>query len=142
MGSAAKKSGEIYGCACTDKNQSGKLPKLASTWSIFGGPISILHNGPGRTTSHRMSFSSLVIKRDLLERAPLLPVMLALLCAFGLLFAFHHVVTEGKRQAELRHRATAIHAVSVWNCNGVPGIPERDRCLSLLTPSNSTRPGM
>ncbi len=72
----------------------------------------------------------------------MMPVVLALLCALGLLFAFHHVVAEGKHQAELRHRETAIRAVSVWNCNGVPGVAERDRCLSRITSPNSAPTGM
>ena len=62
----------------------------------------------------------------------MLRMVVAMLVIFGLLLAFHDVVSNGKQQAELRHKATALRAVAVWHCNGVPAMAARDRCLSQI----------
>jgi hypothetical protein len=67
----------------------------------------------------------------------MLPIIVALLFIFGLLLAFHYVVSDGKHQAELRHKATALRAAAVWQCNGVSPMAARDRCLSQISPLNS-----
>lgn len=69
----------------------------------------------------------------------MLPIIVAMLFIFGLLLAFHYVVSDGKHQAELRHKATALRAVAVWHCNGVQGMAARNRCLSDISPVNRDR---
>lgn len=63
----------------------------------------------------------------------MLPMMVAMLFIFGLLLAFHYVVSNSKYQAELRHKASALHAMAVWHCNSVPAMPARDRCLAQIS---------
>ena len=63
----------------------------------------------------------------------MLPMGVAMATSFGVLLAFHHVVSDGKHQAELRHKATALRALATWQCKDVPAIAARDRCLSQLT---------
>lgn len=83
-----------------------------------------------------MNFSIADAKQDFMEGSPMLPIIVAMLFIFGLLLAFHYVVSDGKHQAELRHQATALRAVAVWHCNGMPGYAARDRCLSQISPLN------
>lgn len=69
----------------------------------------------------------------------MLRMVVAMLVIFGLLLAFHDVVSNGKQQAELRHKATALRAVAVWHCNGVPAMAARDRCLLQIASPDRTR---
>lgn len=68
-----------------------------------------------------------------MEGSVVLPMLVATLFIFGLLLAFHYVVSDVKHQAELRHRATALRAAAVWQCNRVPAMAARDRCLSQIS---------
>lgn len=86
----------------------------------------------------RRKFSLAAAKWDLMEGSPMLPMMVAMLFIFGLLLAFHYVVSDSKHQAELRHRATATRAVAVWHCNSVPAMAARDRCMSKISSLDGT----
>lgn len=69
----------------------------------------------------------------------MLAVIVAMFFVLGLLWAFHHVVSDSKQQAELRHKATALRAVATFHCNGVPDIAARDKCLLQLTTQDGNR---
>jgi hypothetical protein len=81
----------------------------------------------------RRKFSIAAAKWDLMEGAPMLPIVVSMLFIFGLLLAFHYVVSDSKHQAELRHKAATLRAEAVWHCNSVPAMAARDRCLSQIS---------
>lgn len=68
-----------------------------------------------------------------MEGSAKLPMGVAMLFIFGLLLAFYYVVSDIKRQAELRHKAAALRAEAVWHCNRVPAMAARNRCLSQIS---------
>jgi hypothetical protein len=81
-----------------------------------------------------IAFASHSLKRV----SPLIPLLVALLIIFGLVLAVFYVVSDGKQQAEMRHRATVLRAKAEWHCNGALAVAARDRCLSqMLPPDNS-----
>ena len=95
----------------------------------LGGPISTLKSSQDDTITARAG---------LMDGSPLLPIMVAMLFIFGLLLTFHYVVSDGKLQAELRHKATALRAAALWHCNSAPGIAARNRCLSQISSPDSS----
>jgi hypothetical protein len=64
--------------------------------------------------------------------------MVALLITFGLMLAVYYFVSDGKHQAEMRHRATALRGKAVWHCNGALAVAARDRCLSQIFPPDNS----
>lgn len=62
----------------------------------------------------------------------------AAVAALGLLLAFHQVVRGAVQQAELRHKASAMHAAAVVQCSMARTASMRDECLAGL---NGARPG-
>lgn len=94
----------------------------------------LINNSGNDTTMPRTKFSIAAAKWDLMEGSRVLPVMMAMLFIFGLLLAFHYVVSDSKHQAELRHKAATMRAEAMWQCNRVPAMAARDRCLSQISP--------
>ena len=69
-------------------------------------------------------------------RAPVWPLLLATVCAAGLLMAFQEVVHAGVLQGEARNRATAAHSHEFWRCDFMRGVSQRASCHAQI---NSTR---
>lgn len=65
-------------------------------------------------------------------RAPVWPVVLASVCAAGLLLAFQQVVRAGVLEGEARNRATAAHARAVMACNFMRSKSQRASCNTQL----------
>lgn len=63
------------------------------------------------------------------------PVILAAVCAAGLLLAFQQVVQAGMLQGEARNRAKAALADAVWRCNYAIGLGQRESCHMQLNTS-------
>jgi hypothetical protein len=66
-------------------------------------------------------------------RAPVWPMLLATLCAAGLLLAFQEVVHAGVLQGEARNRATAAHSHELWRCDFMRGVSQRASCHAQLS---------
>lgn len=66
-------------------------------------------------------------------RAPVWQMLLATVCAAGLLMAFQEVVHAGVLQGEARNRATAAHAHEVWRCDFMSGVSQRAGCHAQLS---------
>lgn len=65
-------------------------------------------------------------------RSPVWPGILATLIIFGLLLAFHQVVTGAVQQSELRLKATAMRSEATWRCNTLRGLGASESCRSQL----------
>lgn len=59
-------------------------------------------------------------------------MILASVCAAGLLLAFQQVVRAGVLQGEARNRATAAHSRAVWACNFMRSTSQRASCNAQL----------
>ena len=78
---------------------------------------------------------ALALWRDALPGAarwPLWPGVLAAAAFFGLLLAFHQVVSGSVQQGELRQKATAMHAEAARRCNALADQRVRESCLLQL----------
>jgi hypothetical protein len=80
-----------------------------------------------------VAFASHSLKRV----SSLIPWLVALLIIFGLVLAVFYVVSDGKQQAEMRNRATALRAKAEWHCNSVRAVAARDRCLLQMLPPHN-----
>ena len=58
--------------------------------------------------------------------------VLATLALFGLLLAFHQVVSGAVQQGELRRTANAMQAQATWRCNALADMRLRENCLVRL----------
>lgn len=65
-------------------------------------------------------------------RGSVWPMILASVCAAGLLLAFQQVVRAGVLQGEARNRATAAHSRAVWACNFMRSTSQRASCNAQL----------
>lgn len=68
-------------------------------------------------------------------RAPVWPMLLASVCAAGLLMAFQQVVHAGVLQGEARNRATAAYSHELWRCDFMRGVSQRASCHAQLQAS-------
>lgn len=66
-------------------------------------------------------------------RAPVWPLVLATVCAAGLLLAFQEVVHSGVLQGEARNRATATHSHALWRCDFMRSVSQRASCHAQLS---------
>lgn len=87
-----------------------------------------------------MNLSIAAARRELIRGWPVLQILAAMLFIFALLLAFHYVVSDGKHQAELRHKASALRAVAMWRCHGEPARAVRNRCLAELSSAQPVSP--
>jgi hypothetical protein len=87
-----------------------------------------------------MNLGIAAARRDLMQGSPMLPIVVAMLFIFALLLTFHYVVSDGKHQAELRHKASASRAVAMWRCHGEPARDVRNRCLAELSSAQPVSP--
>lgn len=62
---------------------------------------------------------------------------LAIIVIFGMLLAFHDVVSGAVQQSELRNRAIAAHVTATLRCNSLRDPGARDSCLLQLETSAS-----
>lgn len=58
--------------------------------------------------------------------------LLATLVIFGMLLAFHDVVSGAVQQSESRNKAIAAHVTATLRCNSLRDSPARDSCLLQL----------
>ena len=58
--------------------------------------------------------------------------LLATIVIFGMLIAFHDVVSGAMQQSELRNRAMAAHVTATLRCNSLRDPGARDNCLLQL----------
>ena len=65
-------------------------------------------------------------------RAPVWPLLLATVCAAGLLMAFQEVVHAGVLQGEARNRATAAYSHEFWRCDFMRDVSQRASCHAQL----------
>lgn len=68
-------------------------------------------------------------------RTPVWPMLLACVCAAGLLLAFQQVVHAGVLQGEARNRATAAYSHELWRCDFERGVSQRASCHAQLQTS-------
>lgn len=71
-------------------------------------------------------------------RSPVWPAIVAVLIIFGMLMAFHEVVSGAVQQSLLRNKATAMHSEATWRCNALQGARASENCLSRLNAVVST----
>jgi hypothetical protein len=65
-------------------------------------------------------------------RSPWTSGLLATLVIFGMLMAFHDVVSGAVRQGEIRNKAIAAHVTATLRCNSLRDPHARDSCLLQL----------
>ena len=65
-------------------------------------------------------------------RTPVWPLLLASVCAAGLLMAFQQVVHAGVQQGQARNRAAAADADAAWRCQFTRDISQRASCPAQL----------
>lgn len=87
-----------------------------------------------------MNLGIATASRDWMQGRPMLAVLAAMLFIFALLLAFHSVVSDGKHQAELRHKASASRAVAMWRCHREPARDVRNRCLAEISSAQPVSP--
>lgn len=64
--------------------------------------------------------------------SPWVSGMLATMVIFGMLLAFHDVVSGAVQQSELRNKAIAAHVTATLRCNSLRDSNARDSCLLQL----------
>lgn len=70
-------------------------------------------------------------------RSPWASGLLATVVIFGLLLAFHDVVSGAVQQSELRNKAIAAHVTATLRCNSLRDPRTRDSCLLQLETASS-----